>query len=254
MLNIEYFDASGNATEAGIFIPVSNLPGIQASELATAASGKESKAILAIHNALYAYFSDLATLPLGVVVGKTAPSGAGLDFVNVSFTSTFNYLVNHESGTVGPVPVPTTGTNTGLGGLELIDVFPAAAKVAASGSTGAAGILIPTSELIPYGSPSQASLAVNADSRSWFAALSLYMAVESTLRTTADASAVVTRSVGAGVGASFPTAWTQPTNPVSGIAAADLPKRSLISRSFGLTIQLLLDQETQQFDVRSVTA
>ncbi|MDS3861029.1 hypothetical protein RIF25_09430 [Thermosynechococcaceae cyanobacterium BACA0444] len=254
MLNLEYFDDAGTATEAGVFIPLAALPGITAEELDASAPAKESKAILSILTKVYTYIAALSSPVLGFAVSKTTPSGAALDVVNQSFNATVNYLVNHAANTVGPVPVPGSGSNAGLGGLPITSVFPSAAKIAASGSVSGAGILIPTSELTPYGSPDQAAINAGADSRSWFSALMLYLTDQASARTASVASAIVSRSIGSATGTSFPASWIQATNPVSGVLLADVPKRSLITRTFSVTIQLLLDQATQEFDVRSVTA
>lgn len=249
MINFEYFNANAATAEAGVFIPQSNLPGVSASELAAGVSDKQSKFILGFFRAIYNKFVTLNVQPLGLTFDQSSPSAAGINLINESYSLTHTFLANHELNTVSQVPVGAGGTV-----IEIEDIFPGATKMAAAASTGGAGVLIPTSELTPYGSPAQADINVAADSRRWFAALSLYLSQNLALRTETTASAILATSAGTNVTFFPPESWTATTNPVSGVLAANLPKLSFFTRTFDFTIQLRYDHNSQTFDVNSVIA
>lgn len=250
MLAFEQFSAAGVAAAAGLFVPVADLPGVLAAELDGSAAGRD-KALLAILNRFYDVLSPSNFDKLGFSVSKPNPTGQGTDLIAQNYSAVIQYAVNHEDGMVDMVPVPTAGANLGVGAIALDDLFPNAAAVVAAGAT-TAGIVIPNTEVAAYGGP--AAAVIPADARPYLASLYHYLVVESTSRSANDASAVTTKSRGSATGFTPPAAWTQAVDPVSGIAAASLPKMSFFSVSFSLTVQLLLNQTTQTFDVNTVTA
>lgn len=250
MLNIEQFSTTGTATAAGLLIPVADLPGIDAAELDGSVAGRD-KAVLALLNAYYDTISPANFDKLGIAVAKANPTGAGNDLVNQNYSATFDYYVDHETETVAMVPVPTAGVNDGVGAIALTDLFPGATAVAASGAT-SAGILIPDTDVSTYGGP--AAGTIPADARDYLTALYHHIVVDAPVRSATEQSAVINSSRGSATGFTPPAVWTQPSDPVSGIAAADLPKSSFFRVSFSMTMQILLNQTTQEFDVNSVTA
>lgn len=255
MLNLEYFDAVGAVVADGIFIPASDLLGVLDEELEAADEDKESKVALSLLNVLYETLSPPSFDSLGWAVSKGNPTSAGQDLINQSFSLTVTYAADHGAGTLGQLPIPTTGANLDVGKFGIVDLFPNAAKVAAAANTTGAGVLIPTTELEAYGSPAQAGITVGAgeDNRDWVSALIHYLATQTTLRSGVDASAVTARSRGSATGITPPAIWTDATNPVTGLAAADLPMFSFFSTAYAMTFQLLLDQPNQTFDVNNVT-
>lgn len=255
MLNLEYFDAVGAVVADGVFIPAGDLLGVEATELEAGDADKESKVALSLLNVLYETLSPPAFDSLGWAVSKGNPTSAGTDLINQGYNLTVTYAADHGAGGLAQLPIPTTGANLDVGKFGIIDLFPNAAKLAAAANTTGAGVLIPTSELEGYGSPAQATIAiaVGEDNRDWVSALVHYLATMTTLRSGVDASAVTARSRGSATGITPPANWTDATNPVTGIAAADLPKFSFFSTAYAMTFQLLLDQTTQTFDVNNVT-
>ncbi|MEE3716285.1 hypothetical protein V2H45_05955 [Tumidithrix elongata RA019] len=255
-MSFEYFDAAGNATNDGVFIPVAALPGVLATELAAAqpATTKLSKAIFAILNQIYDTISPTTFNALGFTASKANPSGAGTDLLNQNFSFTAQKLINFDTDTVSQVPVPSTGANTGLGKFSISDIFAGAAVVAAAGTVAGAGIVIPTSLLLPYTSLTHAGLTISgtSDNRDWFAALFDFLGNDLPVRSSTVASAVTARTASAIAATTIPAAYVDATAPTSGILVADLPARGLVSKSYSLTIQLILDQSSQSFDVNSV--
>lgn len=258
VLGIEYFDAAGAAALEGVFIPVADLPGVQAAELAAAQSvgAKEGKALLSILNAIYSVLSPEAFIKLGFGVTKDAPVGTDADIFAQTFGASYQKLVNLDTDVISQVPVPTSGVNTGLGDFAIVGIFPGAVKVAAAGAVAGAGIVVQTVSLSNYSSLTHAglNLAAGTDNRDWFAALLDHLAIDPTVRTAAVASAV-TAAVAGNIGSTaIPVDYTQAADPVSGIALADRPRRGLITRTLAYTVEILLNQATQTFDVRVATS
>lgn len=256
MLNFEYFDADGAAVAAGVFIPVADLPGLTAGELASANADKVSKAILGLINTIYSVVSPGGFNKLGWALTKANPTGTGADLISQNYGVTIQYQVDHATNTLGQIPVPTAGTNLDVGKFAIADVFPSATKVAAAGATGGAGVLIPSADLEAYGAPAHAAVnpAAGQDNRNWFAALMNHLAVDAPIRTAEVASALTVRTRANAAALTLPAAYTQATNPTSGIDAADLGHLSFFSQSYSFTLQLSLDQESQTFDVNHAIA
>lgn len=254
-LALEYFDAAGNATLDGVYIPIAALPGVLAAELAAAQSValKEGKALLGLLNQIYNVLSSSGFAKLGFSVTKGIPTGVTADIVNQPFTFSWQKVANLDNDTIAMIPLPTTGTNLNVGAFAIADVFAGAAKVAAGDPVAGAGIVVQTVGLIAYSSLTHAGLnpAAGQDNRSWFAALLDHLANEVTLRDTITpiASAVVAATLSTVDASTFPDAFTASPNPTSGLVTADLPKRGLISRTNSWSIQLQLNQTTQTFDV-----
>lgn len=257
-LGFEYFDAAGAATLDGVFIPVADLPGVQAAELAAAQSvgAKEGKSMLALLNKIYSVLSPEAFVKLGFGVTKDAPVGTDADIFTQTFGASYQKLVNLDTDAISQVPVPTSGANNGLGDFAIVDIFPGAVKVAAAGAVAGAGIVIQTVALTAYSSLTHAglNLAAGTDNRDWFAALFDHLAIDPTVRTATVASAVTAVAAGNIGATAIPATYTQTTDPVSGIAAVDRPRRGLITRTFAYTVEILLSQTAQTFDVRVATS
>jgi len=256
----EFFEAavsSPSGCSAGIFIPRSDLPGVAAGELANSQStaNKQSKTVLALLNKVHSTVSPTNFSKLGFATTKGAPTGVSEDVIAITYTATAQWMANSEDKTISVLPVPTTGTESGKGDFAIADIFPNAVKLAAGDAITGEGVVIPTADLVPYGSPTHASVnpAVGQDNRGWFAGLYGFLS-QLGIRTTSVASAITAASRGATTAVTLPTAATDATNPTTGILAADLPKRSFFSHTYSLTLQLALNQTSQAFDVNVVTA
>lgn len=254
----EFHDAAGSATADGVFIPLTALFGLTSAELADAEPGhlKLGKSVLAILEKIYQVMSPTAFNKLGFTVSRANPTGAGANAINQNFGATAQKLLNFDTDTITQIPEPSTGANAGLGSFSIADIFPGAAVVAAAGAVGGAGIVIPTALLTSYSSLTHAGLVISgsSDNRDWMAALFDFMGNELPLRTATVASAIVATSASAIAAAAIPANFIQATDPISGIAPADVPRRGLVSRSYSFTIQQLLNPVTQTYDVNSVAA
>ncbi len=250
------FLASGDAAGAdGIFFPASDLPGVDAAELTGADSDalKQGKATMALVEALVLGLA--AAAPLGLTVSKASPAGAGANLFNQGYTMQWQKLVNLSDNSLGMIPLPTAGANAGNGGVAVADLYPNAATLAAGAAAPADGISIPAAELASYGAPafSGLNLAAGQDNRSVLAALFEVLSSSETRSATVE-SAITTAAKSTPASSAIPAALTAATDPTSGIAAADAPQRSLLSRNNTVSVQVELNPETQSFDARSVTA
>ena len=249
----QYLSASGTAAVDGVYVPVSNLPGVLASELATTEStpAKAGKVLLALLNRIFDVLSPSSFGKLGFTVVKSAPAGVGPDIFNQTFTFGWQKIVNLDNNVVEQIPVPTTGANTGVGKFSILDVFPNATKVAANDSISGAGVVIPTSALTPYTSLTHSNLTIStsSDNREWFASLFDHLAIDADVRSPTQQSAIITATASQIGALPIPASFTQATNPVSGILPADLPRRGLIVRTLTYTIQCVINQTSQTFDV-----
>lgn len=257
-LQIEYFDVSGIATNAGVFIPITALPGVLATELAPSISVplKQSKVHLAMLNRIFDVVSLTTFIALGLTVTKNTPNGTGVNRIAQTFTATWQKVVDLSSNSLSVIPVPSTGANTAVGDFSLLDIFPSAAKVAAADPVPSAGIVIATIPLAQYdGDLTQANITISpsSDNRNYIFALLTYMAIAMDLRSPTVPSAVSGLSASAIGASAIPTAFTQLTDPTSGINALDLPKLGLITKSLSYTIELEMNTTSQTFDVRVAT-
>lgn len=257
-LDIQYFDAAGTSTIAGVFIPLLALTGIVSTELADSEpiATKEGKVILSLLNRIFDVVSQPSFIALGLTITKNTPAGTGANRISQTFSATYQKLVDLSSNTVELIPVPSVGANAAVGDFSLLDIFPNAEKVAAAGAVSGAGIVIATSPLADYDSEmiqANITIGVSSDNRNYISALLTYIAVSSILRSASVVSAI-TALTNSAIGAiAIPANFTQPTDPVSGILAADLPKLGLITKTLSFTVELELNNTSQTFDVRVAT-
>jgi hypothetical protein len=231
--------AGGTAFFDGVFIPVANLSTVGgitgASEFADseAAAVKRDKALFAIasiSNTALAARSTAGTL-LGVTV--TTPNFQSFTWT-VSNTTQF-YEKRNGSTPLAPLPVPTTGTNNGVGDFALTDIFAGAAKVASGATVAGSGVLIETAPLVRYGSPAHASLSVSGDNREYMSALFRWMASSSEVPLNSNStanpveSAVTAKTASAPVIFTLPAAAIAATNPTTALTSADSDILVLIS-------------------------
>lgn len=248
-LMIEYFSGIGNATADGVFIPVADLFNVESAEIAPANPARESHLVYGLLEQLADRFSDDVS-GLGVTVAKGPFAAPGVNVVTQPYTLSAQRAADFSDNTIKPIPLPPGGA----GSVSIDDVFPNAVKIAAAAATTGAGIVIPTAELGSLGGPAHADIDVATDSRDWFGALVNYLAIESSLRSTVLASAIVNRTITTRTITPPAGALIAEVNPTSGILAADVPKIDLITRSVALSIQLVLDPAAQTVEPNHVTA
>jgi len=256
-LNFEYFSADGNTTAAGVFLPVASLWNVQATELASTAADRESRVMFGLLEKLCNPNSPFVTLAnkLGVSSAYTTPTGAGTNLLNQTYTLTAQYFANLANNSIQPIPVPTSGNNSGQGVVKIVDAFAGATKLGATTATGGAGILVPSSELASYGGPAHASIDVNQDGRAWLSALFLYLADKATVRSATVASAVTAVNPVLTVTGVLPAgALVAASNPTSGIDPTKQVTNVLITRSVSVTLQLLVNTQNETIQPNHVVA
>jgi hypothetical protein len=250
----------GTAGFDGVLIDVDDLlaGGIQsAADLASNLSANllRDRALLAVLEVSTAYVAALANgLALGVSVSR--PSVTTLSW-SYGFTGQF-YELRNGSSPLAPLPVPVSGTNSGVGDFSIADIFPSAAKVASGATVSGSGVLIESAPLNRQGAPAHASLSVSGDNRSWFNALFRAIGNDSTNIPTRSAtipSAVTGKTVSSPTNFSLPTAATAATNPTTNISLSNLDIVVGVQFSTSITINMALsDLATQTYDVNSVTS
>ncbi|MEM8603776.1 MAG: hypothetical protein AAGF24_08070 [Cyanobacteria bacterium P01_H01_bin.121] len=254
MFNFEFFPAAATAAADGVLIPIADLSGLKATELADTepAAAKESRTVFALLNTIS---SKVSPSSLGFTIVRSNPSGVGDNVLNQTFTVVWQKMTALEAGIIDQIPVPSSGTNLGLGLVSILEVFPTATKVSA-GATTKAGILIPTAALAQFSALTHAALevTVGADNREWFMALTDALIAAAAIRSTDVATAIVAAGVGGVTGSAVPTSYVSLPNPLSGINPGEITKRGLLTRSASITIQSLLNQDAQTFDVNVVAA
>lgn len=246
-LGFELYDGVDTAVAAGVFVPVADLWNVSSAELV--AADAQSRLAFGLMEVLANPDGPLASLTpkLGIVSTYPNPVGAGTNLINQTATVTVNYVADLSDNTIAPLPLPVSNA----GAVNIDDIFPGAAVVAAAGATPGAGIVIPTALLQDYGGPAHASIDVDADSRDWINAFILYMADNLTIRTASVASAVVAANpILAGTGALPNAAQIE----ASGLSADDNATQLVLSRGVSMTLQKIIDTEAETIAPNHVTA
>lgn len=254
---LQFFEAavvSPSGASEGVFIPISDLPGVEAGELANGES-TEKKTAKAILGAFLGLNNNISANALGFTVTRATASG-GLDLTNNAFTITPQFYVDHESKQMAALPVPSSGANSGVGDITIADIYPNAEKIATDGAISGEGVLIPSADIAPYGAPDHASVSLAADSRLWFMGLAQWVSVDASIliRAASQASAITARDRGGTAAVTLPAAATAQTDPTTDLSTSDLNKISTLQHAFAITIQTKMDQTTQRFDVNVVTS
>lgn len=250
MLNFNYYDQSGTASSAGIFIPRDNIAGLVTNEELNGyqpAIIKDCKFLSGFLTILES--SAFVSTALGFSIEKSNLIGGAGGVFNQIFSINIAESVDYSTRTFYSIPTPIIGANVGLGGLKIVDVFPNAASVSNQGAISAAGILIPHSELTFYGVNSQNP---NNDSRQWFAAVIRYLFDKITIRentTIEPFSALIGKTLGNFNRFSLPTNALDSSNPTTGLNSAKVI--DVYSRIFEFNIQYLLNEKNQSFETRN---
>lgn len=257
---LTFFDAAvsagaANGVPAGLFLPVSDLPGVVAGEFGAGESQatKEGKAALAYLNALFDYYTANSTSLVGMLVTRAKASVSDI-LDNLTFTIQHQYVSKLSDGSFGQIPLPSSGANSGIGGFAVQDVFANAASVAAEGAISGEGFVIPYADLADFGGSTPAGIATGADNRDLFAAIDRAMADIVVIRSASNASAVTAATQSTAATFTLAAAATATTDPTTGLTAAELDKISVSQLSTSYTVQVALNQTAQTFDVNVVTA
>ena len=258
-----YVPSAGTASAAGIFIPRDNIAGLIAdSELADSVQAivKNCKVLAGFLTALEstitanrAITGSLVTA-LGFTITKGNPTGVEPGVFTQTFTTSVAQVVDYSTSTFYPIPVPTSGSNSGRGILKITDVFPDAVSVASAGSIAEAGVLIPHTEVDAYGAATNTNPTNDTQSRQWFAAMLRYLFNEIPIRaaTPATPSALITKTLGTVSSFTLPADARASTNPSTGLDPTKISVNDVYLRSLSFNIQYLLNETTQTFDVQVI--
>lgn len=238
----------------GIYIPIADLPGMDAAELATSVSEneKQGKTIYSITLAVNNYLSA-NTNTLGESMTVANPIVVGTDLLKQSYSLVVDYLVDVSQGLVQMIPTPTSGVYLGIGDFSLTDVFPTIFTVPSTDNTAdasgigaaGAGVLISTDDLDTYGffndvlGSDITTINITADNR--YALASIFQSIcdgNVAVRTTSIASGITAISISDASTQAIPTTYTQATNPLSGISDDDRDHVSFSRRTYTITFEL----------------
>jgi hypothetical protein len=259
-MTVQYVDAAGTATAAGVFIPRDNLAGLTAaSELAAAEPTitKDCKFLAAFLATLQsgltanrANSSSLAT-GLGVTITKGSPVGSGQGRFTQTFIAGVATVLDRSDNTNYPIPVPTAGTNNGKGVLLITDIFPDAVAVAANGNVTEAGVVIPHADVDMYGAAATTAVDNDTQSRNWFGAvLRMFFDMIPEREAGVTSSAVTVKIINDIENFDLLDSDTAATNPTTGLTANELTMLDIFSRTIQFSIEYLINEGTQSFDVR----
>lgn len=237
---------------AGIFIPVSDLPGVEAAELDEANADAKDKGVMAFVYRVWEFLNQPAASPLGMSLARGNLLAQGQDLVRQQFTFTTTIANKLDSGTVGLLPVPSTGANAGVGRVALNAIFPNMIDGSAGLNDVPAGIVIATPG--NFADTLTPGASVSTQSRPWLTSFFMALGTESQIRSGTEASGIVTRSLSNAVGQAPLAAWTQANDPTTGLVAADLPKYKFYNLTVASTFEKKLNFTAQTFDLNRVTA
>lgn len=251
----------------GLYIPIADLPGMDAAELALAESSnrKEGKVVFSIVQKIFQYLSvNTNVLSLRMSIGNPAIISSSL--IALSYSLIVDYLTNVSAGTNSMVPVPSVGVYSGIGDVSLREIFPNCFKVASTANTAdasgigasGAGVLVSTEDLSQYGffndvaDSTLTTLNITADNR--YAIASIMQCIcdgNISIRSSSTASGITSTLVSAASTAVMPINYYANTNPLTSISAANLDHLSITRRTYSITFELTLDP--QVLEINNVT-
>jgi hypothetical protein len=243
---------SGNGVVAGLFIPIADIPMISAGEFASGVSQatKESKLLLGLGTALYDYYTANSANILGFAV-SLAQASVSAKIVNWTYSFTTQKVAKQADGTFDILPLPSIGTNSGVGGVNIDDIFANAALVSAEGAISGEGVLIPNSDIV-----GATDAVLGSDMRDYLEGLLTFIAGSGvSVRGTSTASGITALSNPTNYSIfALPAAAYDATNPTTDILASELGYIATVQKSVAYTVQLTLNSITGNFDVNSVVS
>lgn len=243
---ITFFDSNSTVGADGLFIPITDLPGVESSDFAGAepSNKKHSKFLFSLLDQLE---SNYNTTDLGFSISKLKPTVSG-NFINVPFSVSVQSLINLKNNSVETIPVPTTGDNIGIGDFGLDAYLPNATIVTAVDSAGP-GALIPLTDLQEYGIVGTPTLGT--DDRELLISLFAYIHnnADFAIRNTSVQSAIVVKSVsGEGFVNLNNTAYDDNTHPTTGLLSANKNEQLVLERSYRFILQLGISASTSEIN------
>lgn len=252
---ISYLAAGANTTADSLVIPVSNLSGFNTFDKFDGENDNLafSRFLQGFLEKTLKTFTDNEVFTLGFTITKDLDDLAATsqDVILSVWNITFQRLIRFSQSVIA-LPVPTGGSSAGVGDFALAEIFPDVEKVASGSPVTANSVVIPVSDLTPYGSPTFANIniAVGQDNRDLWNSVIVWAIDTASLRSLTVESAITAKSINSPTIPTLAAALTQETNPTSGINSEDLFGKSFVSsQQFSISIQLKLNFDSNTHDV-----
>jgi hypothetical protein len=248
-----FIDANTILSNTGVFIPVTDFYGITANELSNSTSPEtlEGKVLTGVLTTLVGKTQGLFILGFPEI-SKVSPSGTTPNTMAQTFSVVIQSIVEVDNRAWSLIPLPFFGANAGVGGIAIRDIFPNAVLVSIANTVTSAskGILFEESFLNYFGAfQLPGSINSGNDNRDLLYGLLNYFYGVFSVRSAATASAILSKVKGAVTSVTLPVTYTDATNPISGINSANLAIYDIYSRRVSFTVEYLLDDQTQTYDV-----
>ena len=244
-MSLEFLESGDAVTQDGLAIPISNLPMVNVGEFVAGEStgSKEGTAMLGFGLALDNFYQGVSNL-LGFTFTKGTVITSNL--VTFTFSLLFEKYGNQRDGTYKYIPVPTTGANSGVGGVNIDSVFPNAEVVSATDVIGTDTtfneecVVISNSDIANYSNSEVGAIGV--DKRNWFSGVFQALKDIVTLRSTNNASAITATSNPNNFSTlTLPTTYYSTNDPLSDIPASDISgKLSTNQKTVSYSVQVQL--------------
>jgi hypothetical protein len=241
-----------NTTGSALILPLDELLefGLNASEFSNTAANIQ-RAIFALLKAIQ---GQALTGVLGVARGNLGQVLASPNLINNTFSWSFDRLVNLTQNTVGQIPLPTTGSNSGEGGLSLAEYLDGGnVRVVGNNTSVTDSLIIPVSDLSPLGyNPGTGTLDPLGDDRLFYRAFFRYLTSNSQfpVRANGTPSAITARAVTAPALTVLPANALDATNPTTAIPSGDTV--AILRQTYTVTMQQTINQATDTVDVNFI--
>jgi hypothetical protein len=246
---------SGNGVPAGVFFPRASLPGITAGEFADSETdnAKEAKSLFAIFSKAAKYQVDNSFTPLGISIVRDPAIGVSAGVATEALVTTVQWMADFTSASITMLPIPTTGTSSGVGDFAIKDIFADAAIVSAGGAISGEGVLVSFTELARHACPTLTDIDTGEDNRIFFASLASLAVEKSVLRSTTVASAITAKVKSATpTGINLSTTQLNAANPTVGLTEADRPTISVFRHTYTVTVERADNLETEKTEVHVI--
>lgn len=214
--------------------------------------------------AIWGFLKAVQAFDMSALLGLTKPANVNPSvspdgFLNRTYSVTAQKFVDYTDSSLGVVPLPTSGANSGLGGVALTDIFSSAVKVAATDAVATSALVIETADLTAIDSGIiHASLDITSgqDNRNVISAIYEMFNEQIALRNASTASAFIASSRGTlGLIQTIPATYIAATDPTSDLSSANVTdgQVALLSKTSAVTIQTEEDVTNDTIDVRVAT-
>lgn len=238
MLNFSLVASGDSITNKSLFIPYSDIDGVK--DAADAATDSQAKVISGLWLSMQSALATL-TSPFGVAQAKPNPVGAGTDLINQAVSHTWSYVVDFSNEEAKVFPIDT-GNPVLV--IAFTDVFPNAVEIASAGTAPSDGVAIEETEITAKNGNVDLS-ALGDESRPLLETMSRLIYAGAELRQASNQSAFTNKTQSGLNNTNIPANFVANTTYVE----ADLLNLAFFTRTYSLTTQFLLNQDSGEFDV-----